>query len=73
VISRKHDQGRLVGCARDLSSCDEISQAALRAALADTRVDDLHARRSRAGQKNDSALTSEELRLTRKHEDPARS
>jgi hypothetical protein len=73
VRSRKHDQGRLIGCARDLSSCDEIRQAALCTALADTRVNGLHAGRSRAGQKNDSALPSEELRLTRKHEDPARS
>jgi hypothetical protein len=49
----------------------------LRAALARARVNGVHAGRSRASQENDSVLASEAraawLRLTRKHEDPARS
>jgi hypothetical protein len=53
--------------------CDEIRQVALRTALAGTRVNGLHAGRSRAGQENGSVLASEELRLTRKHGDLARS
>jgi len=55
---QRYDQGRLADCAHDLSSCGESRHVELRTALARTRVNGVHAGRSRAGQENDSMLTS---------------